>query len=174
MEEHDDKTEPEAPLDLETNTGELSPEDALTQERDELLARLQRVSADYMNYQKRIETDRRNEIDRTRGDVLKQFIPVLDHFDHALESAPDSPEANQIYGGLKIVRDELIKVLQSNGVTTIEPAIGDEFDPHLHEALLRQPAEGVEPNCITMMMQTGYAHGPRTLRAAKVAVAPAE
>ena len=75
---------------------------------------------------------------------------------------------------IKIVRDELIKVLQSNGVSTIEPAIGDEFDPHLHEALMRQPAEGVEPNCITMMMQTGYAHGPRTLRAAKVAVAPAE
>ena len=147
---------------------------ALQAERDELYARLQRVSADYQNYIRRSQTESARSVDLARGDIAKNFIPVLDHFDNALSKEPETDEAKALYAGVKIVCDELLRVLNQLGVERIEVEVGDPFDPAIHEAMLRQPAEGVKPNHVSMFMQPGYRHGDRTLRPAKVAVAPEE
>ena len=145
---------------------------ALQTDRDELFERLQRVSADYQNYIRRSNQALNDSIELAKGDLAKQFITVLDHFDNALAAEPQSDEARALFDGVKIVRDELLRVLKNSGVELIEVAIGDAFNPDIHEALMRQPAQGVEPNCVSMVMQSGYRHGSRTLRPAKVAVAP--
>lgn len=156
---------------------EAEPVDEMEQlraEKEEMFARLQRTTADYQNYIRRNAENRPIEIRRAEGDVLKRFIPVLDHFDNALAHEPSGEEAKSVYDGMRIVRDELVQVLRQSGVEPIEPRPGDPFDPHLHEAMMRQPVEGVEPNHVSMIMQSGYRHGDRTLRPAKVAVAPEE
>lgn len=148
--------------------------EALQQERDELFARLQRVSADYQNYIKRAQQNLTDSIGLAKGDLAKQFIGVLDHFDNALSQEPQGDEAKRLYDGVRIVRDELMKVLQGIGVERIEVEPGEPFDPNIHEAMLRQPAEGVAAGHVSAFFQPGYRLGERVLRPAKVAVAPGE
>jgi len=147
---------------------------ALEQEKQELFERLQRVSADYQNYMRRSEQGRTDAVNLALADALKAFLPVLDHFDRALETSVDSDDAKALHQGMRIVRDEFLKALQQVGVERLEVAPGEVFDPHRHEALMRQPAEGIEPNHVTAQLQPGYVFRGRVLRAAKVAVAPAE
>jgi molecular chaperone GrpE len=78
----------------------------------------------------------------------------------------------QLASAVRIVRDEFNKVLQNQGVERIEPARGEPFDPHRHEAVMRQAADDVEPNSVVQTLQTGYAMGDLVLRPAKVAVSP--
>ncbi|MBI1370602.1 MAG: nucleotide exchange factor GrpE [Planctomycetes bacterium] len=144
----------------------------LQSERDELYGRLQRVSADYQNYMRRAEANLGDSIAFARGDLLKLFLPVLDHFDTALSMAPKSDDGKALYEGVRIVRDELIKVLEQAGVERFEPTVGEPFDPHRHEAMLQQKAEGVAPNHIAATFSPGYVFRQRTLRPAKVAVVP--
>lgn len=151
---------------------ELDPLAELQKERDELYARLQRVSADYQNFMRRSETNLVDSIHLASGDVLKRFVPVMDHFDTALGVEANSDDAKALHDGFRIVRDELMKVLQQAGVERLDPQVGEPFDPHCHEAMLQQPAEGVEPGCIAQVFQPGYVYKNRTLRAAKVAVVP--
>lgn len=168
-EEQSQQEQPQSQPAEESVSAEL---DALRKEKDELFARLQRLSADYQNYQKRSEQNRVDSVQLARGDLLRLLIPVLDHFDTALSQEPQSEDGRNLYQGVKIVRDELTKLLQQSGVERIEVKPGDAFDPHQHEALMRQPAEGVEPHHVSMVLQPGYVYRGRTLRPAKVAVAP--
>jgi molecular chaperone GrpE len=150
----------------------IDPLQALRQEKDELYQRLLRVSADYQNYVRRSEAGRADDIDRARGDLFKLLLPVLDHFDTALSNEPASDDGKALSTGVKIVRDELLKVLAQQGVERLTAKVGEPFDPRLHEAMLRQPAPGVESNHVSSAFQPGYVFRGRTLRPAKVAVAP--
>ena len=151
-----------------------APNAALQAERDELYERLQRVSADYQNYIRRSQQNKADDISLAKGDVVKTFIPMLDHLDQALSVDPEKVEAKSIYDGVKIVQDEFHRVLERVGVEILKPEPGEPFDPHKHEALMRQPAEGIKPNHISMTLQPGYVLNGRALRPANVAVAPAE
>lgn len=162
----DDRDPIAALRDTERNLEELQ------KERDGLFERLARVSADYQNSMKRAESNLAGAIELARGDLFRLFIPVLDHFDTALQSPTNSDDAKALAQGVKIVRDEMLKVLQHAGVERIDVGPGEPFDPHVHEALLRQPVGGVEPGCVSAMLQPGYVYKGRTLRPAKVAVAP--
>ncbi len=104
--------------------------------------------------------------------VLRSLLPVVDHFNLALDQDPANLTVDQLLGGLKIVREELVKAMESHGVKRIDPQPGDEFDPRCHEAMMRQPVEGIEPNHIVATLQPGFAAGKFVLRAAKVSVAP--
>jgi molecular chaperone GrpE len=175
--EHDNQPVDETPETVDESAAEefvedVDPFDELRNERDELYARLQRVSADYQNFMRRSETNLVDSIHLASGDVLKRFVPVLDHFDTALGVETKSEDAKALHDGFRIVRDELLKVLQQAGVERVEPQVGDAFDPHRHEAMLQQTAEGVNPGHIAMVFQPGYVYKNRTLRAAKVAVVP--
>ena len=163
--------EPEAEAEAEAEAEE-SPMEALQRERDELLARLQRVSADYQNYMKRAEQHRANDVDMAKGDAMKDLVPVLDQFDRALEAEPSGDEAKGLYEGMRMVREEMLKILEQIGVRRIDPEPGDRFDPHIHEAMMRQPAEGIDPNHVAQPFVPGYVYKHRTLRPAKVAVVP--
>ncbi|MAE61464.1 MAG: nucleotide exchange factor GrpE, partial [Planctomycetaceae bacterium] len=168
-------TESDEPVDLvveETAEEEVDPLTAMTREKDEVFAQLQRVSADYQNYMRRAQHNQRESAELARADVIKTLLGVLDHFDHALSAEAEGDEAKALMDGVRIVHDELMKVLTQSGLGRVEPAVGDAFDPEQHEALMRQSAEGVEANHITAALQPGYRYGRRTLRAAKVAVAP--
>lgn len=162
----------QAPIELSEAAAELVSQ--LEVERDDALAARQRALADYQNFQRRsLENERRaGQQGATR--VVRSILPVLDHFDLALGQKSDELTVEQLIGGVKIVRDELVKALQLSGLQRIDPQPGDEFDPNQHEAMMRQPAEGIDPNHIVTVMQPGYRIEDQVLRPAKVAIAPSE
>ncbi|UCD76504.1 MAG: nucleotide exchange factor GrpE [Phycisphaerales bacterium] len=146
----------------------------LEAERDEAVAGRQRALADYRNYQRRAMENEVRAAQDGVARVVRSLLPVMDHFDLALNQDLSQLNVEQMVGGVKIVRDELTKALELHNVQPISPEIGDEFDPNLHQAMMKQAAEGIEPNHIVMVMQPGYQLGDLILRPAKVAVAPAE
>ena len=141
---------------------------------DEAIAARQRTQADFSNYQRRAMENEQQAVVSGMVKVIQTLIPMLDHFDLALNQDIKAMNVEKLLNGVQLVRDGFTQALQSLGVEVIEPAVGEEFDPNRHEAMLRQHAEGIEPNHIVMVMQPGYIMGEMVLRPAKVAVAPAE
>lgn len=139
---------------------------------DEAIAARQRAQADFSNYQRRAMENEQRALTTGSIRVIHALLPVLDHFDLSLNQELDSLTVEKLMNGVKIVRDEVTNALQMLGVESIDPQIGDEFNPNCHEAMMRQEAEGIPPNHIVMVMQSGYMMGDMVLRPAKVAVAP--
>jgi len=145
----------------------------LARDRSELGSRLQRAHADFQNFQRR---SRMNEDEARRqgmAGVVQSVVSVLDHFDLALTQNVETASAESILGGVRVIKDELIRVLTSHGVSVIEPEIGADFDPNRHEAIVQQPSDAHEPGAVVATMQPGYALGERIIRPAKVAVSVA-
>ncbi len=130
-----------------------------------------RLIAEYQTSQRRaLESEARA---RSAGvaHAARQVIPVIEHFDLAL-SQKSGMSAEKAVEGLAMLRTELLRALEKAGIETISPKPGDEFDPHQHEAVMRQPADGVRSDHISVVFQPGYRLGDTVLRAAKVALAP--
>jgi len=129
----------------------------------ERLADLQRVTAEYANYRKRTEANRELERERTVGDVVKMLLPVLDDLDRAEKHGDlaDGPFAS--------IAQKLRAGTERFGLTPFA-AVGDVFDPTLHEAIFQQPSAEVEVDTVADVIETGYYLGSTLLRAAKVVV----
>lgn len=103
--------------------------------------------------------------------IVSELIPVADSLTRALEiSAQDNSEAKQLHAGMELTLTMLHKVLEKNGVSSIDPKIGDAFDPTLHEAMSMRPDPDVKHNTILQVLQKGYALHGRVIRAAMVIV----
>jgi molecular chaperone GrpE len=141
-------------------------------QRDENQARLIRAFADHQNFQRRASNNEREAREMATRGVVSSLIPLIDQFDMALMQDPAKVSAETITKGVEMIRGEFLRVLANYGVAAIAPKIGDEFNPGHHEALMQQPAEGVEPGHVSFVMSTGYKLGERVVRPAKVGVAP--
>ncbi len=131
-----------------------------------------RSIADFQNYQRRALQN--EQVARVGGiaSVVQNVANVMDHFDVALSHDPARASAEQVIEGLRVIRDEMLKALQQSGVRVVRPEPNDEFQPGIHEAVMQQPAEGVEPGRIVRTFQPGYVLGERVIRSAKVVVSP--
>lgn len=144
---------------------------SLAEERDDLLARLQRVSADYMNYQKRAQRERGENLSFARADLIKALLPALDDMERALQAARDNHgEDDVLFKGMQLVHDKTLEVLRQFGCTAIE-ACGMPFDPDKHSAIMQQPTDEHEPQTVIQELQRGYMFDGRTLRPSGVIVA---
>jgi len=137
-------------------------------ERDRHLDDLRRVAADFDNYRKRVAREQTQLFARSGERVVAKLLPVLDDLERALDAAEHHEEA-KVLEGVRMTKDALAGVLASEGVEEIE-AVGP-FDPHIHEALMTQAAEGVEPGHVVQVVQRGYRIGDAVLRPARVVVA---
>ena len=143
-------------------------------QRDEQFARFREMAAEYQNYQRRASINEREARTSATQGVVQALIPLIDHFDMAMSQDPEKVSAAQVIDGVRMIRDEFMRMLSSYGVTPIDPEVGDEFNPGEHAAMMRQEAEGVAPGHISLSMGMGYKLGDRVVRPAKVAVAPQE
>lgn len=146
--------------------------EAVEAERDEARSQALRSLADFQNFQRRAI---QNEIEAKRQgvtSVLHSVLPVLDHFDLALTQATPDDASRRIMDGVRVIRQELVRALETHGVVLINPQPDDEFDPNRHSAIMQQAAEGVQSGHVSACFQPGYALGDRVIRSAKVAVAP--
>ena len=150
-----------------TASGVLGAElDALRADVDERTRDLQRVSAEYANYRKRVERDRALVGEQATGAVLAALLPVLDDLDRAREHG-------DLVGPFGTVADQLTAALGKFGLTPFGEK-GDPFDPTRHEAVAHlTSAEVTEPTCVDILRR-GYLLGERLLRPALVAVADPE
>lgn len=124
---------------------------------------LRRVQAEYVNYRRRVERDRGLESDRVKGQFITELMPVLDDIAAARQAGDleDGPFAH--------IASRLEQVLTQQGMTTLG-AVGQQFDPAEHEAIMQQPSDEVEADHIAVLVRSGYRHGDRVLRAAQVIV----
>lgn len=142
-------------------------------EEASLLEKYQRVCADYQNYQRRAAREMSQLRVSAAADVLAALLPVLDDLDRGIAHAEqEDGEPHPMLEGVRLIRDKFADVLKKHNVTAI-PALGERFDPAVHEALMAEPREDVEPQTVIEVFQTGYRLGPRTLRPAKVKVSAA-
>lgn len=145
---------------------------SLRAELDEANDKWKRALADFQNCQRRAYQNEQEARKQAIASVVMSVVPVLDHFDLALNQKAEGSAAG-ILEGVKVIRAELIRALEKNGVRVINPSTNDPFDPMRHEAIMQQAAEGVEPGHISSTFQPGFEYGERVIRSAKVAVAPA-
>ena len=129
----------------------------------ERLADLQRLQAEYVNYRKRVERDREANREFVIAEVITGLFPALDDLRLA-ELHGDLAE-----GPMSIIAQKLNAALEKFGLTMVGEQ-GEEFDPHIHEALMQMPNPDVTTEVVADVIQPGYKLGERLLRAAKVAV----
>jgi len=130
----------------------------------------QRARAEFANARKRMEKDRVEAYQKASVDHTRQLLPVLDDFDRALEVVPATIANDDWYEGLILVRRKLQALLEALNVTPIE-AIGEPFDPNVHEALQLVAAENVDSGTVVEVVQKGYRIGDTIIRPSLVNVA---
>lgn len=145
----------------------------LEAEVEEWKGKYQRALADFQNFQRRSIENEREARRQGVSSVVMQLLGVLDNFDLALSAGAASGSSEQILQGVSMIRQQLLQALSAIDVASIQPAAGDEFDPHRHEAVAQVDAEGVDAGRVAATFQTGYRLGDRVLRPAKVSVAKA-
>ena len=142
-------------------------------QRDEMQGKLIRATADHQNFQRRASGNEREARTGATQGVVQSLIPLLDTFEMALLQDAEKVSAQQVMDGVKMIRDEFLRLMSGYGVSSIDPKVGDEFNPMEHAAMMQQAVDGVEPGHISMNMGIGYKLGDRVVRPAKVAVVPA-
>ena len=146
----------------------------LQAELSEAREALTRRQADFDNYRKRIERERGEAYNRIVAEVAGKLLPVVDNLSRALEAeqsveAGESKEFRHFLHGVELISKQLNDVLESFGIQPIV-AVGQRFDPHIHEAVVTEASDEYEPDTVISEMQRGYRIGDRLLRPAMVKV----
>lgn len=152
-----------------TQDGEL---EALRAERDELRDKFMRVLADAENSRKRAERDRK-EAEMYGGTRLaRDLLPVYDNLHRAIQAIPEESRATSaaLIEGVELTLRELTNVMTKHGITMISPAVGDPFDPQLHQAMFEAPLPGTKAGQIIQVATEGFMLFDRLLRPAQVGV----
>jgi molecular chaperone GrpE len=149
---------------------ELTELEKLRAERDGLLARLQRVSADYLNYQKRVQRDIAEAREFANAELLKNLLGVLDDLERAIQAAQANHAADDpLLVGTQLVYDKALVMLERFGLSVIKAA-GERFDPHKHHALRHEMSPDHPAGVVLAELQKGYELKGRTIRPAVVVV----
>ena len=145
--------------------------ETLTRERDEHYDRLLRTTAEFDNYRKRVERERREQGDRAVVGLLEELLLVVDDFDLAL--TVDAGEGGAPYRkGVELIHAKLHDMLRKQGVTAIE-ALGEDFDPNVHQAVMHEPSADHREGEVIGELRKGYMLNDRLLRPSMVKVAKA-
>jgi molecular chaperone GrpE len=144
-------------------------------ENQELRERMARRQADFENYRKRTERERAETYNRVVADIATKLLPVLDNLKRALDAeasveASESDEFRHFLSGVDLIFKQLNGVLEALGVKPIT-SIGEQFNPHIHEAVVTEPTDEYEPDTVVQEIVTGYRLGDKLIRPAMVKVA---
>jgi molecular chaperone GrpE len=144
----------------------------MTAEKQTVFEQLQRVSADYANYQKRAPKQIADSVAYEKKAILRSLLTSVDNFEHALSHASNAKgkEAmDNIINGIQLVFDHMLDALKMQGVKRID-ALGQPFDPNLHEAMMQRSEPDKPDNTVLDVYQAGYMMGEQVLRPSKVIV----
>jgi len=155
------------PNELDVLRGEL--EDA-TKKGKEYLDSLQRVQADFVNYRRRIEQERKDQAETVKARVILRFLPILDDMQRAMDSLPPEIQDSDWAKGVRLIQQKLWHTLESEGVQRMD-VIGRQFDPWEHDAVLYEEGTSEPEGKILSVLRDGYKLDGRVIRPAQVIVA---
>lgn len=142
----------------------------LRKERDTLHDRLLRQAAEFDNYRKRIDRERKDIVQTAAVDFVQELLPVVDDFERALRT--EAPGAESYRQGLEIIHRALMDMLRKRGLTPID-AVGAPFDPQVHQAVAYEDAPDRRDGEVMEQFARGYKLGDKLIRPAMVKVAKA-
>ena len=145
------------------------PTSELQRERDDYYDRLLRKTAEFENYRKRVERERREQADQRVVDLLLELLSVVDDFDLAL-TVEGGDSAAAYRKGVELIHSKLNELLKRHGVRPLE-ALGADFDPNVHQAVLHETSPESREGEVIEELRRGYMIGDRLLRPAMVKVA---
>lgn len=145
--------------------------ESLQKERDELFGRLQRVSADYANFQKRIPKQVNDSVTYEKEKIIRSLLPILDNMDHLLK-AHSAESTDALVQGVEIIYGHMLDILKAHGVEQMQ-ALGEPFDPMRHEAVMLREEPGKPADVVLEEIQKGYRIHDHILRPTRVVVSKA-
>jgi len=160
-----DEGAPPETVDMATEIGRLQGQAA------EYLDGWQRSRAEFANYKKRIEREQEESRARVVGDVMQDFVAILDDLERALQDRPTEGESASWASGIDMIYRKLMAVLDAEGVRPIIPAEAECFDPNVHEAVSHEASPDHSAGQIIGVIHQGYRIGERVIRPALVRVA---
>jgi len=128
-----------------------------------------RSQADFENYKKRCAREKEEAIKYANSSLLERLVVIVDNFELGLSAARDESESSPIYSGMNLVLKQLNDFLAENGLQPIE-AVGQKFDPNLHEAIAHEPSEEFPEGTVIRQTRRGYRFKDRLLRPSSVVV----
>lgn len=137
---------------------------------EELQDRLKRQMAEFDNFRKRTEKEKSTMYEVGARDIVEKILPVLDNFERGLASIPEDAKGTSFANGVEMIYKQFVKTLEDAGVETIE-AVGQQFDPNLHNAVLHVEDEAFGENEISQELQKGYKYRGTVVRHSMVQVA---
>ncbi|MBX3200586.1 MAG: nucleotide exchange factor GrpE [Labilithrix sp.] len=156
--------EPAAPRDATDPLGEARAEAARMKDQ------WMRTAADFDNFRKRARRELEDTRKAGKEDLLKEFLPVFDNLERAIQSAQRATEVKAVAEGLQMVLRQYIDTLARGGITKV-PGVGAQFDPTHHEAIQQVETDEQPAGTVVAEVQPGYMQGDRLIRAAMVVVA---
>ena len=166
--EEKDDAEKEATVEKEENKKEKK--NPLQEKIDELNDKVLRQMAEFENFRKRTDKEKSQQFELGQGNVLEKLLPVVDNFERGLAAVPEAEKDGAFADGMNKIYKQLIKQLEDLGVTPIE-AVGKEFDPGLHNAVMQVESQEYESGIVAQELQNGYMFHDTVLRHSMVAVA---
>lgn len=151
------------------NQQTIQPNDQTKDQLEQLEQRLARVTADYENFRRRTEEERRNLIAMAQAHTLLELTPIIDNFRRATTHLPAELKNNNWVTGVLYVEKQLEQICTEIGLEKIKTE-GSIFDPNLHEAIETEPSATVPSNHITVELEGGYTFKGKVLKPAKVKV----
>ncbi|MDD5476312.1 MAG: nucleotide exchange factor GrpE [Syntrophales bacterium] len=129
-----------------------------------------RLAAEFDNHKKRVQKERADLLNYGNETIVRDILPIVDSLERALEHASNSADFDSFVQGLQMILEQLRGTLARHGVEAID-AIGSEFDPNFHEAMMRVESGGSPDNQVVEEFEKGYLLKGRLLRPSKVSVA---
>ena len=137
---------------------------------EELEDRVKRQMAEFDNFRKRTEKEKSHMYEVGAKDVIEKILPVVDNFERGLASVPEDQKSDPVIDGMEKVYRQLMTILTDLGVTPIE-AVGEEFDPNYHNAVMHVEDEELGENVVAEEFQKGYMYRDTVIRHSMVKVA---
>lgn len=141
----------------------------LETEKNELYDKYLRLQAEYDNYRKRTQREKVADLTYKSQQLATELLPVLDNFERALQTTGEDESVKSFIDGMEMIYRHLLSVLESEGIEVI-PAVGQEFDPTIHQAVVQVEDDQYESNIVVEELQKGYRLKERVLRPAMVKV----
>jgi molecular chaperone GrpE len=152
-----------------SETSEASEMEELRAKIDAITDQMLRVAAEFENYKKRVRREQTELMKYAGENIIKDLIPILDNFERAINSAKSNSSFDSFYQGVDLIYKQMLDLLKQRGVSQIE-AVGKNFDPNLHEAIVHVPSSEYPENTVIEEFQKGFMLNDRVVRPAIVSV----
>ncbi len=144
-------------------------QDALKEKIEELEDRVKRQMAEFENFRKRTEKEKTAMFETGAKSVIEKILPVVDNFERGLASIPEGEQEGAVAQGMQMIYKQLMTELENLDVKPI-PAVGEEFNPEFHNAVMQVESEEFESGVVAQELQKGYTYREGVVRHSMVAV----